>query len=583
MDQETKQCQNCKKSFTIEPEDFNFYERIKVPPPTWCQECRIQRRILFRNERKLFRVKEGITGESILALFPAESGYTIYNDNYWWSDKWDPLAYGQDFDPSRPFLAQLFDLNLRVPKYRSAAINMVNSDYSANADGLKNCYLLFNSNYTEDCGYGNGIDYSRNCYDNSHLQKSEYCYGSFWLTNCYSAHFSSQCEDCTDIWFSKNCRGCTNCIGCINLRNQSYCIFNQPFSKEEYKQKVSELRLNTWKGLTELNKQSHEFWLKFPIKHLQGVQNTNVSGDFISHSKNIYHGYLIRDCENLRYSQYSQVPSSRDCVDGSVIGSHAELMYEVSVCGWKSANLKFCWECWDDARDLEYCIHCGHGVSNLFGCAGVNRRQYCILNKQYSKEDFESLRKKIVEQMDSMPYVDKQGRVYKYGEFFPPEFSPFNYNHTIAPEHFPINKDQILKFGAHWQEISPTEYQTTLIANALPDSIEEVQDSIVKEIIQCLECKRAYRVINPELQFLRQVKIPLPRTCVDCRHMARIKQRNSAKFYERHCMCDYEVYKNSVSHAHHPQGRCSNLFTTSYSPDRPEIVYCEQCYNNEVV
>ena len=30
MQQETKICQNCKQDFTIEPEDFNFYEKISA-------------------------------------------------------------------------------------------------------------------------------------------------------------------------------------------------------------------------------------------------------------------------------------------------------------------------------------------------------------------------------------------------------------------------------------------------------------------------------------------------------------------------------------------------------------------------
>lgn len=36
---ETKTCQNCKTRFTIEPEDFVFYEKIGVPAPTFCPEC----------------------------------------------------------------------------------------------------------------------------------------------------------------------------------------------------------------------------------------------------------------------------------------------------------------------------------------------------------------------------------------------------------------------------------------------------------------------------------------------------------------------------------------------------------------
>ncbi len=49
MKEETKTCQNCKKEFQIEPEDFAFYEKINVPPPTFCPECRMIRRMMFLN------------------------------------------------------------------------------------------------------------------------------------------------------------------------------------------------------------------------------------------------------------------------------------------------------------------------------------------------------------------------------------------------------------------------------------------------------------------------------------------------------------------------------------------------------
>lgn len=48
-------------------------------------------------------------------------------------------------------------------------------------------------------------------------------------------------------------------------------------------------------------------------------------------------------------------------------------------------------------------------------------------------------------------------------------------------------------------------------------------------------------------------------------------------------MCDYEVYKNETKHKHHKTGRCPNEFETTYAPERKEIVYCEQCYREEVV
>ena len=172
MKSEIKNCQNCKKDFTIESDDFSFYEKIKVPTPTWCPECRFQRRCLFRNERKLFRNKDAITGKSILSLYPPEACFPIYEDNYWVGDEWDPFLYGIDFDRSRPFLAQLLELSQKVPRPRSDAVNMVRSEYSANAADLKDCYLLFNSNDTQDSIYGNAVDSSRNCIDVSHIQYS---------------------------------------------------------------------------------------------------------------------------------------------------------------------------------------------------------------------------------------------------------------------------------------------------------------------------------------------------------------------------------------------------------------------------
>ncbi len=657
MKTENRNCQNCTQPFTIEPDDFAFYEKLKVPAPTWCPQCRFARRALFRNERKLFKIENGRTGEPLIALWPSDQGLTIYDDHDWWNfDLWNPLAYGQEFDEHRPFLSQLFEVFKNVPKMARNDVNMVNSGYSANAVDLKNCYLMFNSNHTEDSAYGNGVDYCRSCFDNSHVQKSERCYESFWLTNCYETHFSSQYEDCASVWFSKNCRGCTNCLGCVNLRTQKYCMFNEQLTKDEYETRLAGLKLNTWSGLQEVRQRAREFWLMFPNRMMQGVQNTNVSGEYITHSRNVTKSYLIRECENLKYVQYSQVPSSRDVMDATVIGNTAELFYEASVCGWGAANLKFCWDCWEGGRELEYCINCTRNAANLFGCVGISKHQYCILNKQYSKNDYLALRAKIIQHMNELPYrvkskfqnpppeadppsaensktVEEREIVYKYREFFPPEFSPFAYQHTIVSEHFPMNKEEVEKFGARWQDPSPTEYQTTMEASALPDAIEDVNELILKQLIQCSECRRAYWLIQPELQFLKQVKIPAPRACVDCRHARRISQRNRSALYSRQCMCAgrqsaereapsaegralsaesesqganrqaliaegkslsanreslsarrpalSSVYTNTAPHFH-GESPCPNEFETSYAPDRPEIVYCEQCYQSEV-
>src|SRR3989344_3219066 len=106
MEAQTKSCQNCKKDFTVESEDFNFYEKIKVPPPTWCRECRQMRRMSFRNERNLYKRKDSRTDKDIISVFSPESPHKVYDQKYWY-DEFDPTEYGQDYDFSRPFFEQM--------------------------------------------------------------------------------------------------------------------------------------------------------------------------------------------------------------------------------------------------------------------------------------------------------------------------------------------------------------------------------------------------------------------------------------------------------------------------------------------
>jgi len=78
MKSENKICQNCKKGFIVEPDDFGFYEKIKVPPPTFCPECRMQRRMTWRNERTLHRNKCAKSGQNVVSCFSKDSLFTGY-------------------------------------------------------------------------------------------------------------------------------------------------------------------------------------------------------------------------------------------------------------------------------------------------------------------------------------------------------------------------------------------------------------------------------------------------------------------------------------------------------------------------
>ena len=566
----TKTCQNCKAKFTIEPEDFEFYKKIDVPEPTFCPDCRTQRRFVFRNENKLYKRKCDFSDKEIFSMFSSKEPFKVYDRDLWWSDKWDPLEYGRDYDFDKLFFKQLKELFKEVPWASLSLSDRINSDYCNNAGFLKNCYLFFNGGFSEDSAYCTRVQYSKDVYDNYDLNKCELCYQNFMLNRCYKTFFSSHCDDCQEVLFSTNCINCSNCFACANLRHKKYHIFNKPYSEKEYQNKLKEFNLDSYQGIQELSQQAKEFWLKYPVKFMHGRKNVNVTGDYIDNSKKVFDSYIIKDGEDLRYCQFIMYkPISQDCYDFSWFGLNTKLVYETADSGKGLNKLKFCSNCYPDCRNLEYSIQC-HSCSDCFACIGLRHKQYCILNKQYTKESFNKLRTRIIEHMNEMPYVDKNGRIYKYGEFFPPELSPFAYNETIANEYFPLTKQQALKQGYSWYDKPKPEYEPTIKAKDLPDSIKDVDNSILKEVIQCSsnDCAGSgvFRLIPTELKFYKKMNLPLPRLCPDCRHRERIKQRNPMKLYTRQCM----------------KKGCDATFQTTYAPERPEIIYCEKCYNKEV-
>jgi Zn ribbon nucleic-acid-binding protein len=590
---ETKNCQNCKKDFIIEPDDFSFYEKMKVPPPTFCPECRMQRRWAFRNERGLYKRKCDFSGKEIFSMYAPDSPVKVFERDIWLSDAWDPMDYGREINWSKPFLTQVYGLMLDVPFKSNNVIRGVNSDYSNNATDPKNSYLVFNTTGAEDSMYSNGLNFARDCVDVSHVSKVESCYQSFWLESCYRTHYSSQCVDSSDLWFCRDCQGCMNCFGCVNLRNKNYFFFNQKYTKDEYNEKIKIYNLNIRQDIEKALSDTHSFWKKFPNKNHQGVKNVNCTGSYVTNSKNVKDSFLIRESENIKYCQYIQeTPGSKDCYDYSNWGDGADLVYEAISCGSGVNNIKFAFITQESTHNTEYTMACKNSA-DCFGCVGLKKKQYCILNKQYTKEEYVTLVEKIKKHMNDMPYIDKIGRIYKYGEFFPSEFSPWAYNETIAQEYFPLTKEEALTKGFRWRDPDVKNYEPTILASGLPSDIKNTNDSITKEIIECAHrqecnhnCTKAFRIIPDELQFYRKIGVPVPVLCPACRTMERLKMRLGIKLYEEECMCagkksKDEIYENLGTHIHGDE-KCSNKFKTGFDPKKGDIIYCDSCYKQEV-
>jgi hypothetical protein len=553
-----KSCPNCAQNFEITDEDLAFYDRISpviigkkypVSPPTLCPDCRQQRRLAFRNEKKFYKRKCDFSGKEIISIYSPDKPCAVYDNEIWWSDKWDPLSYGRPYDFNRTFFEQYNELNLAVP--RPAIVNMSseNSVYTNHSAYNKNCYMCINTGYSEDLLYVSNFSlYSKDCADCLAIQNCELCYFCVNTKDSYSSRYLYECEKCMDSAFLYDCRNCQNCFGCWNLRNKKYCISNIQYSKEKYEEKIKQLLPKTWK---DEQKFFADFWQSVERKavHRGAVidKSENSTGDHLNGNKNARDSYYIFGSEDCAHCyDAGEIKTSYDAYEPF----KGELQYETHACNL-GYGLMACSKCYEDDA-LNYCQYCWYS-SNLFGCFGMKKQKYCILNKQYTKEEYEKLVPKIIEHMQ---------RTGEWGEFFPAAVSPFGYNETAAQDYYPHEKNEILKKGWKWKD---AEIAETINQNyKIPSTIDDVPDSITDEVLQCTNCKKNYRIVIQEVKFYRNQNLPIPEHCFDCRHKTRMSLRNPRKFYPRQC------------------AKCGAKIQTTYAPDRQEKVYCEQCYLKEV-
>ncbi|MEK9181918.1 MAG: hypothetical protein AAB786_02755 [Patescibacteria group bacterium] len=556
MKTETRQCKKCNQDFEIELDDFSFYEKMKVPAPKICPDCRFKMRALFRNERTLYKRTCALCDRSIITMFNFNSPYTVYCNDCWVSDKWDPYSYAMDYDSSKSFFEQLRELAIKVPKFATySSVQMgpnINSEYANFAGGNKDGYLIFNSGPgNENCAYSRGIIDSRDAFDIYYGDKIENSYECINVHKSTGVVYGQNVSDCIDSRFILNCSGCTNCFGCVNLRHKSYYFFNQPLSRDEWLKQMAEFS-GSYAKTEEIKKRFNEFSLKFPHRSNNNLKVADSTGDYLFESKNCHNCFEISFCEDMRY--VFSVKRAKDCADMIGHCRSSELLYNGVGVGAGSRNVICSWGV-ESSQDIEYSF-ATHQSQNCFGCDAIKGGNFVILNKRYKKDEYKKVKDNIIEEL-------KDGGIY--GDFFPVELAFFAYNETIGQDNMPLTKEEVLKQGFRWEdEIQKTEGKGTLEPEKIPDHIKDAQDSILDEVLTCTKCSRNYRLIRRELEFYRKMLIPIPRVCWNCRFVDRIIRRGPYKFWNRDC------------------AKCKKDITTNYSPERAEIVYCEKCYQQEV-
>ena len=548
---EAKTCQNCKQEFVIEPDDFAYYERLELPLPDKCVYCRWKYLLAFWVFGQFRITKSALSGKRIITVLPESVHFPIYEREEFVSDAWNPLTYGREYDSSKPFIEQVVELQSKVPHPHQLGIKNVNCDWTDDTWESREAYLTRSALLIEFVSYGYRIIRCKNSVDITYCFDTENSYDCLYCFKSYNLRHSFNCRDCINGAFLYDCRNCQDCFMSWNLRNKRYCILNQQYSKEDYFKKLEEFDLKSYSAVEQLKKDFQKHISEDAVHRADdNVQTTNSSGNFLAEDKNCRSCYFLEKSENCR--NCFRGFGSKDCIDmvspvseKCAIGCMDQWGYE-NICNLYASYCRY-------SAYLDNCEEC----ENCFGCVGLRKKSYCILNKQYSKEEYERL---IV---DIKRDMKKRG---EWGKFFPLAFAYSGYNLTLGQLFFPETKEHIAEIGGKWEEQLTPEYKDAIPAETLPDIIDDVTGDIISKRIICPETKLSYNIAPHELAFYRQHGIPLPRRHFDWRTLNRFKPMTHM-IYPQKGIC--WICKKEIEHYYGPE--------LGYKK-----IACVECYQKEV-
>lgn len=427
-----------------------------------------------------------------------------YSDYY--NQSWEEYLNGIDYDSSKNLFENYAELRKSVK-----GINMINFFHSENSEYAdvvskwKNIYLsAFIVNGDEDVMYSFGVnDESKRVLNSAIISDhSENIYFSLAVQHSFQVFYSRFINNSSDIWLSTNLIWCTHCIACHDLENSSYCIENTQYEKDEYMIKKDEYLKDKdgyHKSYTDLIRKRWKHLASANITWSYAVESEDIEWAHftyrISSWRNIFNVWGFESCQNI-YDVFNWWgPSLQDIYAVNGIAINSENCY--TSCHVPNCNTVFY------SYYLESCSFC-------IWCIGLQNKSYCILNKQYTKDEWELKANEIFSQMEKEDVL---------WDFFPGSLNPFYFNDTMGWILWNFTKDEVESEGYMWREweikVDIPEESDIISTNDLKhyqsyqDEKWLINKNILKKVIQD-DNGNYYRIVQMEYDFLSRYWLPLP-------------------------------------------------------------------------
>ena len=486
----------CKKtgaSFEISEHELQLRRKLHAPLPHYSPVYRFRQLLAFWPQLSLSRRKCDYSGRDIVSVYDESCPYPVWHRADWLQHAAPPQA---QFNPSREFFEQLWELFQQCAIPHNIGLANENCEYTADWWHSKNCYLSYSGLRCEDCYYCFRVVGLKDCQYSIFSYDSELCSTILNCHTCYSLLVSINCRNCRDSAFLFDCRNCEHCLFCWNLRGKKYCIGNEQLSREEYFKRRAEYDFSSRAAFQNAVVQfrsilmTRAYW-----KALDHEQAVDSSGGYLNNTSNVENCFYVSDGQDCCHCVRGH--KVKDTID-TVMGFCSELLVH-SVLALESYDVRYC----DNvvrSKYLEYCANCNN-CENCFACCGLVDKQFCLLNRQLSKEEYHRAVSEI------QTHLRATG---EYGNFFPGYFAAGPYEDSLASLYFPLSLAEQIELNFRVNKNPQRRPQRAKDASLVPDSARLADASILNDVFWDEIASRPFQIKQFDLEFAIKNGMPLP-------------------------------------------------------------------------
>lgn len=479
----------------------------------------------------IYKRKCDFTNKDIISVFSKKSAYPVWHKDEWFEKANPPSAiYKKDVD----FWQQVWWLFKTCPIAHNIWIWNENSEYTDDCWYSKNCYLCHSLGWSQDSAYSFRIIRNTDCMFCVFSFDLQKCYDVIYGFDSYNIKYAIDIKRCKNSAFLFDCQDCEDCFLCYNLRNKKFCIWNKQYSKQDYEKEISKYNLSSRKQYNELKQSflkyitNNAWWKNLQINSVENWEWNYL--DNCKDVKNCYLAELLEDCENAARSISTK--KSKYIISAF----DAENIYMTALAQVQCYNISYSFNV-TESKNLEYCWNCFR-CEDCFLCCWLVWKKYHILNKEYSKQDYEKLKAEIS--------IDMKQK-WIYGEFFPAYFSPSSYEETMSWVLCSLDLETQKKLWFNVFEHEKSNKDDFKDISELPDDICDTVDFDFKWWYYDDEAKRPFQISDLDITFSKKLWVPLN----DKFYIRRLKENFSWMFpeiqlRETKCAKSWKIIKTAL-------------------------------------